>query len=176
MNPDNHESIVNDWQANAARDVERNYRFLRSLKMYEHSDRVDRVAGELHEEAFRKVDCLRCANCCKTMRPKVTEEDVDRIAPHLGLTAGEFTRTYLETDPDEPGMWMKSLPCPFLGEDNRCKIYDVRPEDCRSFPHTHKEGFVFRTIGHAQNTENCPAVFYIVERMRGRFGRRRRRR
>ena len=72
------------------------------------------------------------------------------------MTREAFVSAYLETDPDEPGLWMNSLPCPFLGEDNRCKIYEVRPEDCRSFPHTNKEGFVFRTIGHAQTRRRVP--------------------
>src|SRR5262245_25951263 len=117
--------------------------------MVDDPDEVDSIARALHEEAIRKVDCLRCANCCKTMQPKVTSEDVARISAHLQMTAGEFARTYLETDPEEPGLWMKSLPCSFLGDDNRCKIYDVRPEDCRSFPHTHKQGFTHRTMGHA---------------------------
>ena len=61
---------------------------------------------------------------------------------------------------------MKALPCPFFGADNRCTIYEVRPADCVEYPHTDKEGFTFRTHGHANNALVCPAVFYIVEQMR----------
>ena len=55
---DEHDSIVGDWQANAAKEGEGNYRFLLRLKVLENSDEVDAIAGQLHEEAFRKVDCL----------------------------------------------------------------------------------------------------------------------
>ncbi|HAG48373.1 MAG TPA: zinc/iron-chelating domain-containing protein, partial [Cryomorphaceae bacterium] len=27
---------------------------------------LDKVVHQLHEDAFRKIDCLDCANCCKT--------------------------------------------------------------------------------------------------------------
>ena len=47
----NMQTIVDDWKANAERHDNRNFAFLRSLKMKD--DRaVDRVAHRLHEEAF----------------------------------------------------------------------------------------------------------------------------
>ena len=52
------------------------------------------------------------------------------------------------------------------GDDNRCTIYDVRPAACREYPHTDKEGFTFRTMLHANNAKQCPAVFWIVEQLR----------
>ena len=54
---------------------------------------------------------------------------------------------------------------PFLGQDDRCTIYDVRPAVCREYPHVDKEGLVFRTMGVAHNTLICPAVFWVVESM-----------
>jgi len=42
----------------------------------------------------------------------------------------QFTHdTYLDI-----GFTTSSTPCPFLSDDNRCGIYDIRPLDCRSFP------------------------------------------
>ena len=35
----------------------------------------------------------------------------------------------------------KGLPCPFLAEDGRCTVYEVRPRDCAEYPHTQKKGF-----------------------------------
>jgi len=69
---------------------------------------------------------------------------------------------------------MKETPCPFLGKDDRCTLYAIRPEACRDFPHTDKEGFIWRTYQHAANTLACPAVYYIVKHMRSRSRRRRR--
>jgi Fe-S-cluster containining protein len=59
-----------------------------------------------------------------------------------------------------------ALPCPFLGEENKCKIYNARPKDCREFPHTNKPYFASRSFMHSSNTVVCPAVYYIIEKMK----------
>jgi len=128
-------------------------------------DRVDEYAARFHEEAFEKIDCLDCGNCCKTVSPMLTGEDVRRIAGHLNLTEEAFLAEYGEED--EPGEWfMRRLPCPFLQEDNRCAIYEIRPRDCAEYPHTDKAGFATRTYGHSNNALVCPAVYHIVERLK----------
>ena len=91
--------------------------------------------------------------------------DVQRIAKHLGVEPEEFAAKHLEKD-EFGELLLKTVPCPFLGSDNRCTIYEVRPQDCRDFPHTHKKEFSSRTHGVSANTATCPAVFFIVERMR----------
>jgi Fe-S-cluster containining protein len=170
--PDNHDAILRDWEENAARDEDRNFRFLRSLKLAPDPDRTDALARELHQSAFGRIDCTRCANCCKTMQPNLTNEDVERIAKHLGLSSQAFITTYLEPDPDEGGLRVKATPCTFLGADDRCTIYGVRPRACREFPHTDKKGFATRTYLHTANTLSCPAVYHIVKGLRRRLGRR----
>ena len=159
------QTIVDDWKANAERHDDRTFAFLRSLKMKD--DRaVDRAARQLHEEVFAIVGCTQCANCCKTVSPLFGEADIRRIAKHLGMTAADFQATYLQADED--GLVPKSLPCPFLAEDGRCKVYEVRPRECAEYPHTQKPGFTTRTHGHAANALSCPAVFWIIEQLRAR--------
>ena len=34
---------------------------------------LDYVVQEMHDEVFDEVDCLSCANCCKTTGPLYTE-------------------------------------------------------------------------------------------------------
>lgn len=160
------QTILDEWKQNAQRREERNFAFLRSLKMRGERP-VDRAARQLHEETFSIIDCTQCANCCKTVSPLFRKEDIRRIAQHLGMKATEFVATYLQADEDGD-RFLKSVPCSFLGEDNRCKIYEVRPRDCAEYPHTQKKGFATRTHLHAGNTLACPAVFYIVEQMRAR--------
>ncbi len=166
-----HEALVADWQKNARKHDERNYLFLRRVKQQVLESKVDRIALELHQEAFRIVDCTKCANCCRTLRPVVTDEDIPRIAGHLGMAEQDFITAYLEPDEVEREHRIKAMPCPFLGDDNLCKIYDVRPEKCRGYPFTDKPGFVFMTMTHAHNAVVCPAVFYLVEQMRRRLRR-----
>lgn len=157
-----HDAIVEDWQLNAERHDDENYTFLRSMKIQDYGFEPDKLAGQLHEQAFQIVDCTRCANCCKTMNVKFSDDDIERIAGHLEMPIAEFTETYLETDKDDGLCRAREKPCPFLGEDDRCTIYEVRPTVCREYPHTNKEGFTFRTMGVANNALVCPAVFWIV--------------
>ena len=160
------QDIVDDWKANAERNFDRNFNFIHRLKMK--SDRVvDRVAHRLHEEAFSIIDCTQCANCCKESSPLFRKSDVRRIAEHLGVTPDDFKAMYLKADEDGD-LVPKTLPCPFLGTDNRCTVYEVRPRDCAEYPHTQKKGFTYRTHGIASNSLTCPAVFYIVEQMRAK--------
>ncbi len=166
----NHDSIVRDWEENAERNDDANYNFLRRLKHQEHGFDADEVAGELHRKAFQIVDCTQCANCCKTKRPTFDESDVERIAGHLNMDQAEFIDTYLEANADDPPYSTSQAPCPFLGEDNRCTVYEIRPATCREYPYTDKEGLVFRTMGVANNALVCPAVFWIVEQMKQRAG------
>jgi hypothetical protein len=62
----------------------------------------------------------------------------------------------------------KNLPCPFLSG-NTCTVYDVRPEDCRSYPHLRKGEFVFRLMGVVCNCAVCPIVYNVLERLKGEF-------
>ena len=159
-------TIVDDWKTNAQRHDDRNFAFLRSLKMK--SERpVDQAAQQLHEEAFSLIDCCQCANCCKMISPRFTQADIRRVAKHLAISAAQFQATYLQADEDG-NLHLKTRPCPFLGADNRCTIYAVRPQDCCEYPHTQKKRFATRTHGHAANALVCPAVFYIVEQLRVR--------
>jgi hypothetical protein len=165
-----HDDLVADWQENAKKHEDDNYRFLRSLKKKPFK-KVDRIALELHQEAFGIVDCTKCANCCRTLRVIVTDNDIPRIAGYLGMAPDEFITTYLERDEEEGCYRIKTSPRPFLGEDSKCTIYDVRPEKCRGYPFTDKPDFPFMSITHANNAVVCPAVFYLVEQMKNRLGR-----
>jgi Fe-S-cluster containining protein len=165
-----HDALVADWAANAKKHDDKNYQFLRSLKLRS-SKKVDRIALELHQEAFDIVDCTKCANCCRTLRAIFNDDDISRIAGHLGMARDEFIATYLERDRVEGCYRTKTTPCPLLGDDGKCTIYDIRPEKCQGYPFTDQGDFVFSTINHANNAVVCPAVFYVVEQMKLRRNR-----
>jgi len=148
---------------NATKNEDRNFLYLRSLKL-KNPSKVDKIAKKLHEEAFNKIDCLKCGNCCKTSKPVLLDEDISRIAEFLKLPIEEIENKYLELD-DDKDWTFNSLPCPFLANDNSCKIYTVRPKDCQEFPHTNKKGFSHRSYQHSWNTVVCPATYYIVTEM-----------
>ena len=120
---------------------------------------------ELHEEEFERTDCLNCANCCKTTGPLFTNADVERIAKHFRLKPQKFMATYLKVD-EENDFVLQKVPCTFLGTDNYCSIYDVRPKACREFPHTNRKKFQQISNLTLKNVAICPAVFNIVEKMK----------
>ncbi|MFZ9240638.1 MAG: YkgJ family cysteine cluster protein [Chitinophagaceae bacterium] len=123
-----------------------------------------RVLPALHEEAFEKVDCLACANCCKNYSPRFKTPDIKRISKVLSLKESVFIETYLKID-EEGDFVLKSKPCPFLGSDNYCSIYDDRPSDCRRFPYTDEDVFVKRPSLTLKNTSFCPAAYYVIEKL-----------
>ena len=88
---------------------------------------IDDIVHEIHDEVFEKIDCLQCANCCKTTSPIFRDVDVSRIAKKFKMTSGEFENRYLRMD-DENDWVLQESPCAFLNEDNSCFIYDVRPQ------------------------------------------------
>jgi Fe-S-cluster containining protein len=119
----------------------------------------------LHDSVFETQDCLACANCCRTSSPTFTRTDIRRIAGFLGMREADFEKTYLHADAD--GDYIpRTRPCPMLGEDNRCRVYDVRPRSCRGYPHTdEKQGWERSTV-LAGNARVCPAVFRMLEIVR----------
>lgn len=125
---------------------------------------VDRAFHELHNEVFDEPVCLSCANCCKTTSPIVLQKDIDRISKHLKISASDFTQRYLRTDEDGDFVLQKS-PCAFLGSDHYCSIYEVRPKACREYPHTSRKNMPGILTLTLRNTEVCPAVFSIMERL-----------
>ncbi len=130
--------------------------------------RLDLLVQELHEEEFAHTDCLSCGNCCKTTSPIFTDKDISRIARFLKLKESDFVSQYLRRDEDD-FMVLKEAPCPFLGNDNACFIYESRPKACRDYPHTDRKRFIQITDLTLKNTEICPAAFNIVEKLKERL-------
>ncbi len=126
---------------------------------------LDYLVQESHDEVFSKIDCLQCANCCKTTGPLFTGKDIERIAKHLKMKPSDFERKFLRIDEDQD-MVLQKLPCWFLNADNTCSIYEVRPKACREFPHTDRKKIY--QINHLtiKNTLICPAAYEFVETLK----------
>ena len=125
---------------------------------------LNHLFNDLHETEFETMDCLSCANCCKTTSPIFRNADINRLAKHLRMKAGVFTEKYLTLDNDNDYVLQKS-PCSFLNEDNTCQVYDVRPLACREYPHTDRKNVAQIMDLTIKNTEVCPAVARIVKQI-----------
>ena len=126
--------------------------------------RILKILPDLHEEAFSKIDCLTCANCCKNYSPRFKTPDIKRIAKHLKMKEGDFVESYLRLDQDGDYV-VKSTPCPFLGSDNLCGISEVRPSDCHRFPYTDEDIIVKRQDLTLKNASFCPIVYFVLEKL-----------
>lgn len=144
-----------------------NKKFLTRLRKKSPKD-LDGQMQEIHTEEFAKTDCLTCANCCKTTGPLFTHKDIERISKHFRLKPGKFIETYLKIDEDND-MVLQEVPCTFLGADNYCSIYEVRPKACREYPHTDRKDFHKISNLTIRNTAICPAAYNIVEEMKRRI-------
>ena len=123
-----------------------------------------RALPDLHEDAFNKINCLDCANCCKNHSPRFKQPDIKRIAKSLRIKEGDLVARYLVLDKDGDYV-ARQKPCPFLAEDNTCNIYDDRPGDCRRYPYTDEDVLIKRVELTLKNTTVCPIAFTVVERL-----------
>ncbi len=138
-------------------------KFLESLKKKPPKN-LDYLAQEIHDEVFDEVDCLQCANCCKTTGPLYTEKDIERISKFLKMKPLDFEAKFLKIDEDNDKV-LQNLPCFFLNSDNSCQIYEVRPKACREYPHTDRKKIYQINNLMLKNTVICPAAFLWVEKM-----------
>ena len=138
--------------------------FLAKLKQ-KPPKKLDQIVEEIHETVFEETDCLQCGNCCRTTGPLLLPKDIETLAAHLKMKTGKFMEMYLRVDEDNDTIF-KSMPCPFLGHDNYCSVYEYRPKACREFPHTNRKKIY--QINHLtiQNVAICPAAFEVVERLK----------
>lgn len=151
---------LHNWQKKSA---EKQKEFKQFLKKADKNTVLKQLPA-LHEEAFAIVDCLQCANCCKNYSPRFKTPDIKKISRHLKLKESEFIEKYLRVD-EEGDYVAKSLPCPFLGADNYCTIYEERPSDCRRFPYTDEDVFIKRPALTLKNSTFCPITFLVLERL-----------
>lgn len=81
--------------------------------------------------------CTECGQCC-TGSPGYTwvnEEEILILAKKLGLEPEEFGQRYLRQVEGRYALLERpeTYDCIFL-EDKRCRVYDARPTQCRTFP------------------------------------------
>ena len=151
---------LDNWEKRSAEHQKLYKQFLQRAN----KNKVLKALPDLHEEAFNNIDCLQCGNCCKGYSPRFKMPDIKRISKYVGMKEGDFIEKYLDLD-QEGDYVTKSSPCPFLGADNYCSIYDYRPSDCARFPYTDEDVMLKRPLITLKNATFCPAVYYVLERL-----------
>lgn len=152
------EDILKNWERKSAENYKKYKQFLDRAD----KNKVLKALPDLHEEAFEKIDCLKCANCCKHFSPRFKTPDVKRISRLLKMRESDFIEKYLRVD-DDGDFVVNTKPCPFLGSDNYCSIYENRPSDCRRFPYSDEDVFIKRKELTLKNSSFCPITYFVLE-------------
>ena len=84
------DELLHNWEKKSAGRQKEYRRFLEKAAKAPVRNAVLERLPELHEEAFRRIDCLQCANCCKNFSPRFKTPDIKRIAKHLKMRESEF--------------------------------------------------------------------------------------
>jgi Fe-S-cluster containining protein len=154
------QDILINWEKKSGERQKEYKKFLHRAN----KNKVLKQLPDLNEEAFEKIDCLQCANCCKSYSPRFTPPDIKRISKYLDMKEGDFKAVYLVQD-EEGDNVTKTKPCPFLGSDNKCGIYDVRPIDCARFPYMDNDFMLKRQPLALKNSTFCPITYYVIEKL-----------
>ena len=126
---------------------------------------LDDAAHRNHHIVCSQFDCLKCANCCESISPMLTDKDIERISRFLKMKSADFIKQYLHIDEDHFFVF-NDTPCPFLMPDKYCLIYDVRPKACSEYPHTDRRRFYQLLDLTFKNREICPIVYEVVEKLK----------
>ncbi len=123
--------------------------------------KMDCEIHQLHEIYSEKIDCLLCANCCKTLGPRITDNDIKKMAKALNMSTSQVLDKYIRID-EGGDYFFKEMPCPFLMPDNYCLIYENRPKACREYPHTDRKKFYQVYKLSVKNTYTCPIAYEVL--------------
>ena len=158
------ETDINKIKILAEKRESENLKFRSYLKNLDiEIEELDNYVHKINTEITKQIDCTKCGNCCKSVKPVLDNEDINKFAEGLKITTEQMLNTYCEAYEEEVNKYeFKSIPCPFL-RDNKCTNYEYRPKDCQSYPHLQKEDFVFRLWGVIDNYSICPIVYNVFE-------------
>lgn len=108
-------------------------------------DRPDPTGQTRSGEVGLRFSCTQCGNCCSGLPGFIgfTPDEGRAIAQELGMSEEAFLERYTRELPEGRSIkdirpeGSESWDCVFLARENGrtgCSIYEVRPEQCRTWP------------------------------------------
>ncbi|WP_027398957.1 YkgJ family cysteine cluster protein [Anaerovorax odorimutans] len=153
-----------------------NLRFRSFLKNHADEEELDKQFLVLHNELFADYDCRNCRNCCKMYKGTFQKYELEKAAGYLNITTDQFIDFFLEFNEIGCSYETKHKPCDFLDEVGNCKLGDMKPESCKTYPYTNQPERLWSLANMLNVVEVCPVAFEIFERLKRiyRFKNRRR--
>jgi Fe-S-cluster containining protein len=164
------ETDLNKIKEMASKKEEENLNFRVFLKEVSINQKeIDVIVQKIHEDVSARIDCTQCANCCKNIRPLLSDRDIDRLAEGKLQPVSDVKQHYLTKPPLQPDQYtFNNIPCPFLRQ-NLCSCYEYRPLACRSYPHLDKQDIVSRLETVLESYTICPIVYNVYEKLKEYF-------
>ncbi len=109
-----------------------------------------------------RFTCTGCGDCCRGPEPGYVEVDaamIARLAAHMGLEADAFSRRYVRWVASEGKHSLTERPngdCIFWDDGAGCRVYEARPDQCRTFPFWPE--VVESPEAWAEAAEACPGM------------------
>lgn len=138
---------------------------LKSMLLRLENTYVDELMFSLNNEISPQIDCTQCGNCCRSLMINVEKEDALRLAAHLGLPVESFKNKYIERSSEGTLSVMNTIPCSFL-HNNKCTVYEARPNECREFPGLHRPNFTGRLFATFMHYGRCPIIYNVIEELK----------
>ena len=92
----------------------------------------------LESEVLEPFRCTGCGECCRWSGSVLLKDgDISRLAVHLVISEQAFIDGHTRLAPSRIQLALldqEDGSCSFLAGDDRCSIYEARPEQCRTFP------------------------------------------
>lgn len=146
-----------------------NYKFRTYLKMNADPIKLDEQFYKLHEELFSIYDCSQCRNCCKMYCGMLLQEDIDKAAGQLSISAEDLTSQYLEYDQAEMSYKTRHCPCDFLKENGDCALGECKPANCNKYPYTDQPDRIGSLLSIIESASVCPVVYEMLERLKEEY-------
>ncbi|HON44792.1 MAG TPA: YkgJ family cysteine cluster protein [Planctomycetota bacterium] len=84
---------------------------------------------------MKKFQCLQCGRCCRGEGYVwLDQKEIEDIAQYLSMPLTRFQEQYVKETADGPRL-KDNLEGDCIFYQNGCRIYAVRPEQCRTFPY-----------------------------------------
>jgi len=119
------------------------------------------MANEQNKRWYKdglRFQCTGCGDCC-TGAPGyvwVNKEEIQNLAVRVGVTTEEFESQYVRSVVTRKSLVeYKNGDCVFFdGETRRCRVYEARPRQCRTWPFW--DSNVRTPEAWAQTCQVCP--------------------
>lgn len=120
----------------------------------------------------KNFECVKCGACCKWDGIVVlVDSDINRLAEFLKTDRKKFLSEYTTTKGSDVVLLDKSgtQECVFL-EDNKCKVWDVKPRQCADFPKKYDKrcpGFRIKNRSDDMSDKYALAIKAVSEKLSG---------